>query len=46
METFWAMLFKPVVLFLLLLVSIPVTIAVRRHMKEGKLKRLLLHRWK
>lgn len=44
MTIFLAAMLKPFALMLMLLPSIPVTLAVRRWMKDGKLKRLLLDR--
>lgn len=35
---------KPFMLFVLMLPAIPVTVAVKRWMKDGKLKRVLLDR--
>lgn len=39
------MIFKPIGLMLLLLAMLPVKLAIRRYMKDGKLKRLLLYRF-
>lgn len=45
MRIFLTALATPFVLLLLLLPSIPVTRWIKRKMKDGKLKRLLLFRW-
>lgn len=44
MDTFWAQLVTPFVLFAMLLIAWPFKRAVQRHMRDGKLKRFLLFR--
>jgi hypothetical protein len=38
-------IFKPFVLFAMLLIAWPFKRAVQKYMKDGKLKRFLLFRW-
>ncbi len=45
MRIFLGMALVPFLLFLVLLLSIPLTVWVKRRMKDGRLKRLLLYRW-
>ena len=45
MRTFLVAALAPFFLLILLLPSIPVTRWIKRKMKDGKLKRLLLFRW-
>lgn len=43
-EAAWGIALRPLATFLLLLALAPIVWAVRRYMKDGKLKRLLLFR--
>jgi hypothetical protein len=42
MQLFWQMVFLPLVLLVLLTCTIPFTLAVKRWLKDGRLKRFLL----
>jgi len=43
-SAFLVQAFKPLLLFVMLLASIPFTMAIKRWMRDGKLKRTLLDR--
>jgi hypothetical protein len=43
-DAFWVAALKPFALLVMLIPSIPITLAVRRWMKAGRLKTLLLDR--
>lgn len=47
---FWAILLKPFAAFLVLLAILPLRVVIerwiQRHVKEGKLKRVLLFSWR
>ena len=45
MRIFLTAMATPFMVLLMLLPSIPVTRWIKRRMKDGKLKRLLLYRW-
>ena len=46
MSAFWSQLLAPFVLFAMLLIAWPFKRAVELYMKDGRLKRFLLYRWK